>query len=237
MGYFFIKQSDIDGETVTIRGSEFRHIKDVLRAKRNDSLTLITGDGTEYHAVIMKAGMKSISARIIRKTRKGNEVGIFVSIAIAPPKGKRMEWFVEKATELGVSEIIPVITRRSVVVPGDARIQRWRRVARAAVKQAERSVLPTIQKVQPFDEFLRVCGTYPLRFIAYEKQRHGIIEEAAGKRKHTRILALVGPEGGFDEQEIAGAKQEGFVPVTLGPTKLRTETAGIVVLARILAAA
>lgn len=237
MGYFFIRESDIDGDNVTIRGKEFRHIKGVLRAKRNDKLTLITGDGTEYHSVITRMGADSITARIIRKTRKGNEVGIFVSIAIAPPKGKRMEWFVEKATELGVSEIIPVITRRGVVVPGEARIQRWKRVARAALKQAERSVLPIIQQVQPFDEFLSGSRTYPLRFIAYEKQREGVIEESVGKRKHTRILALVGPEGGFDEREVVGAKAEDFIPVTLGPTKLRTETAGIVVLARILAVA
>jgi 16S rRNA (uracil1498-N3)-methyltransferase len=236
MGYFFVKERDIDGDFVTIRGKEFRHITDVLRAKKDDKLVLITGDGTEYHSVITRAGANSLSARIVKRTRKGNEVGIYISVAIAPPKGKRMEWFVEKATELGVSEIIPVITRRSVVTPGEARIERWRRVAVAAVKQAERSVLPIIQNVQPFDEFLSASRTYPLRFIAYEKQREGVIEEAVKKKKPSRILAVVGPEGGFGEEEISKAAEEGFIPVTLGPTKLRTETAGIVVLTRILAA-
>ena len=237
MGYFFIKERDIDGDTITIKGKEFRHIKDVLRAKRNDPLTLITGDGTEYHTVITRAGANSLSARIIKRTRKGNEVGIFVSIGIAPPKGKRMEWFVEKATELGVSEIVPVITKRSVVSPGDARIDRWRRVAIAAVKQSERSVLPIIQQVQPYEEFLKTSRAYPLRFIAHKKQREGIIEETLEKKKPTRVLALVGPEGGFEEGEVEEAKVQGFIPVTLGPTKLRTETAGVVVLVRILAAA
>ncbi len=237
MGYFFIKERDIDGDTITIKGKEFRHIKDVLRAKRNDPLTLITGDGTEYHTVITRAGANSLSARIIKRTRKGNEVGIFVSIGIAPPKGKRMEWFVEKATELGVSEIVPVITKRSVVSPGDARIDRWRRVAIAAVKQSERSVLPIIQQVQPYEEFLKTSRAYPLRFIAHKKQREGIIEETLEKKKPTRVLALVGPEGGFEEGEVEEAKVQGFIPVTLGPTKLRTETAGVVVLVRRLAAA
>jgi 16S rRNA (uracil1498-N3)-methyltransferase len=237
MRYFFIKERDIDGDTVTIKGKEFRHIREVLRAKRNDKLTLITGDGTEYHVVITRAGISSLSARIVRKTRKSNEVGIFVSIGIAPPKGKRMEWFVEKATELGVSEIIPVITNRTVVSPGEAKIARWRRVAIAAVKQAERSVLPTIQPVQSYEEFISASMRYPLRFIAYEKQREGIIEEAIEKKKPTKIVALVGPEGGFEEWEVSEAKAQGFIPVTLGPTKLRTETAGIVVLTRILASA
>jgi 16S rRNA (uracil1498-N3)-methyltransferase len=237
MGYFFIKERDIDGDTVTIKGKEFRHIREVLRAKKNDRLILITGNGTEYHTVITRAGMSSLSVRIVKTTRKSNEAGIFISIGIAPPKGKRMEWFVEKATELGVSEIIPVITNRSVVSPGEARVERWRRVAIAAVKQAERSVLPTIQQVQSYEEFLLASMVYPLRFIAYEKQREGIIEEAVEKKKPSKILALVGPEGGFEEWEVSEAKEQGFIPVTLGPTKLRTETAGIVVLTRILAAA
>lgn len=237
MGYFFIRERDIDGDTVTIKGKEFRHIREVLRAKRNDRLVLITGDGSEYHSMITRIGTSSLTARIMKKTRKGNEVGIFVSIGIAPPKGKRMEWFVEKATELGVNEIIPVITKRSVVSPGEARIERWKRVSIAAVKQSERSVLPTIQQVHTYEEFLTISGRYPLRFISYEKQREGIIEEAVKRGKPAKILALVGPEGGFEENEVSEATGQGFIPVTLGPTKLRTETAGIVVLARILAAA
>lgn len=237
MGYFFIKERDIDGDTVTIKGRELRHIRDVLRAKRNDRLTLTTGDGTVYHTVVIRAGTGSLSARIIKRTRKDREVGIYISIGIAPPKGKRMEWFIEKATELGVSEIVPVMTKRSVVLPGEARVERWKRVAIAAIKQAERSVLPSIQQVRSYEEFLSSYSRFPLRLIAYEKQRETIIEETVKKNKPTRVVALVGPEGGFEEWEVSAAKTHGFIPVTLGPTKLRTETAGIVMLARILAAA
>jgi 16S rRNA (uracil1498-N3)-methyltransferase len=237
MGYFFIRKRDIDGETITIRGKEYRHIKDVLRARRGDRIVLVTGDGKEHHCVITRVGANSLSAGIARITQRSNEPGIFVSIAIAPPKAGRMEWFVEKATELGVSEIIPVVTRRSVALPGEARVKRWERVAIAAMKQAERSVLPRIQQPHPFDEFLSESRAYPFRFIAYEKQREGIIEETLAKAKPTKVLALIGPEGGFEDSEVEEAKAQGFIPVTLGTTKLRTETAGIVVLTRILAAA
>jgi 16S rRNA (uracil1498-N3)-methyltransferase len=105
------------------------------------------------------------------------------------------------------------------------------------VKQAERSVLPLIHSPQPFEEFLLSSRSYPLRFIAYKKQREGIIEESLAKAQPGKVLALVGPEGGFEEWEVKEACEAGFVPVTLGSTKLRTETAGIVMLTRIVAAA
>jgi len=233
--YFFIKKKDIDGNRIIIKGSEFRHIKNVLRAHPGDPIVLISGDGDEYHACISEVKSTYIFARITKITRKSKESGIYVAIAIAPPKAKRMEWFVEKATELGVSEIIPIITKRSVVVPGSSRMSRWKRVAIAAVKQAERSVVPNITDVVSFEEFLQTSISFTVRFIAYEKQREGMIEEILSRKKATKILAVIGPEGGFEEREIKAAVDRGFVPVTLGTTKLRTETAGIVALSRILA--
>lgn len=236
MGYYFIKKRDIEGETITIKGKEFKHLREVLRTKVDDTVVLITGDGEEFHALITKIKSTHITAKIRKITRKSNEPGIYVAVAISPPKAKRMDWFIEKATEIGVSEIFPVLTKRSVVIPGSGKVSRWRRIARSAVKQSERSILPKIRDVISVDDLLRVSVEFPCKFIAYEKERKGRVEEKLMGKKETKILAFVGPEGGFEEWEIRDSINKGFLPISLGITKLRTETAGIAVLTRILAA-
>jgi 16S rRNA (uracil1498-N3)-methyltransferase len=147
-----------------------------------------------------------------------------------------MDWFIEKATEIGVSEVIPVVTKRSVVLPGSGKVSRWKRITRSAIKQSERSVLPKIREILSMDDLLRESVEYPLKFIAYEKEKKRTVEENLGNKRETKILALIGPEGGFEEWEVGDAIEKGFIPVSLGITKLRTETAGIAILTRILAA-
>ncbi len=235
MGYFVVKKKDIEDDKIIIKGKEFRHIKNVLRLKITDKIVVTTGDGEEYHSVILKIKSNFIVAKISKITRRSNEPGIYVGIAIAPPKAKRMEWFVEKATELGVSEIIPVLTKRSVVIPGYNKVKRWEKVAISAIKQSERSILPKIHEPISFEELLDNSIVFPVRFIAYEKQREGVLEENLRGNKATRVLVLIGPEGGFEKWEVKAAVDKGFILVTLGVTKLRTETAGIVALTRILA--
>lgn len=235
MGYFFVDKRNIKDNIITIKGSDFKHIKDVLRSKVGNTIVVVTGNGEEYHSVITGIKHNFITAKITRITRKTNESLVYVSIAIAPPKGRRMEWFVEKATELGVKEIIPVITKRSVVFPGSARLQRWKRIAISAIKQSERSVMPGISTFVSFEELLSLSNNYFLKFIAYENESKDTIEKYLQGEKREKILALIGPEGGFEDYEVDAAKKEGFLPVTLGITKLRTESAGIVALSRILA--
>jgi 16S rRNA (uracil1498-N3)-methyltransferase len=236
MGYYFIKKRDIEGDEITLKGKEFKHLKEVLRSKVGETVILITGDGEEYHALISKIRPSYITAKVRKITRKSNEPGIHVAIAISPPKAKRMDWFIEKATEIGVSEVIPVVTKRSVVIPGAEKVNRWKRVARSAVKQSERSILPKIGEVISIDDLLRESVEFPLKFIAYEKERKETVEDSLRGKKETKILALVGPEGGFEEWEVRESIGKGFIPVSLGVTKLRTETAGITILTRILAA-
>ena len=235
MGYFFVRKKDIENKVIKVTGSEFRHIKNVLRVRIGDRLIFTTGDGDEYHSVISSVGNKYIKAQIGRITRKTNEPLEFIAIAIAPPKAQRMDWFVEKATELGASEIIPVLTKRSVVVPGTSKVNRWRRIAISAIKQAERSILPEIKDLTSFEDFLSLSMEFPIRFIAYEKEDKKNFKTYLSGKKNKKIIVLIGPEGGFDDEEVELAQSKGFIPVTLGVTKLRTETAGIVALSRILA--
>jgi len=234
MGYFFIKKKDINDDILTIKGSEFRHLKSVLRSRNGERIIVITGDGEEYHSVISKIGTDYIRARIAKVTRKTNEPLIYVSIAISPPKGKRMDWFVEKATEIGVREIVPVVTKRSVVIPEVAKTARWKKIAISAVKQSERSILPEIRDTVRFDDFLYMCQDFTLKFIAYENERNNTIEKYMGENEARKILVFIGPEGGFEDWEVDAVSKQGFLSVTLGTVKLRTETAGIVALSRIL---
>ncbi|TET79043.1 MAG: 16S rRNA (uracil(1498)-N(3))-methyltransferase [Candidatus Cloacimonadota bacterium] len=235
MGYFLVKKKDIEGDRVVIKGKEFRHIKNVLRARIDDKIVVITGDGEEYHSFISEIKSNYIVAHIAKITRRTHEPGIYAAIAIAPPKARRMEWFVEKATEIGVSEIIPVVTMRSVVIPGSAKVIRWKRIAVSSVKQSERSILPKIREVVSFEELLFLSQEFPFRFIAYEKERKRAFEEYLDGKGVKKVLTLIGPEGGFEDWEVKVAVERGFSPVKLGEAKLRTETAGIVALTRILA--
>ena len=235
MRYFFVKKKDIEGDQVTIRGEEFKHIKNVLRAKIHDKIVVITGDGEEYHSLITKIRTQYILAKITKITRKTKEPGLYTAIAIAPPKAQRMNWFVEKAVEIGVSEIIPIVTNRSIVIPSPSKVRRWKRIAISAIKQSERSYLPAIRETTPFEELMSISLNFLLRFIAYEKERKKVIEEYHNERTAGKVLILIGPEGGFEDYELTTAIEKGFVPITLGSTKLRTETAGIVSLSRLLA--
>lgn len=235
MGHFLVKKKDIEGDRVVIKGKEFRHIKNVLRAEIDDKIVVITGDGEEYHSLISEIKSNYIVAHITKITRRTHEPGIYAAIAIAPPKARRMEWFIEKATEIGVSEIIPVVTRRSVVTPGSGKVMRWKRIAVSAVKQSERSILPKIREVVSFEELLFLSQEFPFRFIAYEKERKRAFEEYLESKGVKKVLTLIGPEGGFEDWEVKAAVEKGFSPVKLGEAKLRTETAGIVALTRILA--
>lgn len=235
MAYFFVKKKDIKDNKVLIKGKEFRHIKNVLRTRIDNKIVVITGDGEEYHSQVSEVKSTYIVANITKITRKTNEPGIYVAIAIAPPKARRMEWFIEKTTELGISEIFPLITKRSVVIPGSIKIKRWNRVAVSAIKQSERSVLPKIREAVTFEELLSFGLEFPHKFIAYEKERKEVLEGFLHGEEVRKVLILIGPEGGFEDEEVKAAVEEGFLSVTLGVMKLRTETAGIVALARILA--
>jgi 16S rRNA (uracil1498-N3)-methyltransferase len=147
-----------------------------------------------------------------------------------------MDFLVEKATEIGVSSIIPIVTQRNLVKVGGAsreksKIERWRRVAVAAMKQSLRTVLPEIHDVTPFDQLLPQIGNFDLCLIAsLEKDAKNVRDCEQLKTKPDRVLLIVGPEAGFTDEELSKAKSQGAIPISLGTRRLRTETAGLVFL-------
>jgi 16S rRNA (uracil1498-N3)-methyltransferase len=147
-----------------------------------------------------------------------------------------MDFLVEKATEIGVSSIIPIVTQRNLVKVDDAsreksKIDRWRRVAVAAMKQSLRTVLPEIHEVTPFVQLLPQIKYYDLCLIAsLEKDAKNLRDCEQLKTKPDRVLLIVGPEAGFTDEELSKAKSQGAIPISLGTRRLRTETAGLVFL-------
>jgi 16S rRNA (uracil1498-N3)-methyltransferase len=246
--YFYASPASIEDRQIIISGEEARHISRTLRHRKGDQITVVDGQGGEYQCAIAALSESAVTARIINKLRKSREAIKQVSLAQAVPKGQRMDFVVEKGTEIGLHAIIPLISGNSVVraaeekpafnLPpldddsGGSKAARWQRIAIAAMKQSLRSVLPRI--AEPLD-FARLSGefdNYDLLLMAEQSEQKVTLDDVfAGlpeNKEVRRVLCLVGPEGGFTEPEKrAVAEARGHI-VTLGPRRLRAETAGLV---------
>jgi 16S rRNA (uracil1498-N3)-methyltransferase len=174
-------------------------------------------------------------ARIEARLSMWGEPKLRLTVATAVPKGSRMEFAIEKGTELGVSRFVPLRTRRSIAGVPPGKIERWRRLALAAMKQSRRSVLPEVTHETSLPEVLTSVETVPLKFIADSAGQD--IRQASirgPKSDATEAVVLIGPEGGFTDDELSQAVEAGFVPLALGPRRLRVETAAVVAATLIL---
>ena len=215
---------DDDGR-VRIDGAELRHLH-VRRLGPGDRVVLLAGDGTEREAVLEGVGAREAVARVVASTTPARESPLELVLAPALLKGAKMDLVVEKATELGVARIAPVVTRHAVA--RGAHVERWRRVAAAAAKQSGRTRVPAVDAPASLAE--RVAEPWPgLRLVPWEREtatRWDALPTAV-----PAVVVLVGPEGGLADDEVAAVQAAGFTSVTLGPRVLRAETAGIVVVA------
>jgi 16S rRNA (uracil1498-N3)-methyltransferase len=215
--------SRIEKNTLLLNADESWHCVKVLRMQGGDEIRVIDGHGRSFRAQLVVLNEKQCVAEIIEELEK--EIPSFqLHIAIAPTKNMdRIEWFAEKATELGVSAISFIICRNSerTVI----KTERIRKIVEAAVKQSMRSVIPVVNDAVKFKQFME-AEHKGSRFIAHCADDIKLDLGAAlnGKRE---ALILIGPEGDFSAEEITAARNTGFSPVTLGNTRLRTETAGI----------
>ncbi len=231
---FYTDPEKISKDSLTIDGEEAKHILAVLRYGPGDDITVVDGRGTKYKASIVKTSRSSLEAKIISRTHMENEPGCHVTLAQAICRQEKMDFLVEKATEIGVSSIIPILTERSLVkVSGTSKnsrkIDRWRRIAIAAMKQSLRSVLPEIQDVTRFEDLLASFGRYDLCLIASLGRKSMSLAECKQLQKGlSSVLLIVGPEAGFTDGELLKAESLRAIPVSLGARRLRSETAGIV---------
>ena len=236
MYHFFVTEDQIGEETVVIRGSDVNHIRNVLRMRQGEPLFISGGEGTGYECEICHIGTDQVMARILSRSDRTGELPARLHLFQGLPKGDKMELVIQKAVELGVSEVIPVITRRTIVKLDkkkvEAKTARWNAVAESAAKQSGRGVIPVVRGVLSFKEALAYAGPFPVKIVAYERaEGMKTLREQLGRiRPGMDAGIFIGPEGGFEEDEISGAESAGAVPVSLGRRILRTETAGLMVL-------
>ncbi len=243
MYQFFVEphQIDINDKSVIIIGSDVNHIKNVLRMKPGEEIAVSNGeDGKEYRCGIVSLEEDRIICKIRFIREDGVELPSRIYLFQGLPKADKMEWIIQKAVELGVYQVIPVAAKRCVVKLDDkkekSKLARWQGIAEAAAKQSKRGRIPQVSPVMSFSQALEAAGGMDVKLIPYElaegmdKTRKIVNTFAPGQD----IAVFIGPEGGFEEEEIRQAMEKGIEPITLGKRILRTETAGLTVLSWIM---
>lgn len=231
MRKFYVPLNQIFDDIILISGEERHHIVNVLRLKPNEHIRIFDGHGNEYLARLQHFNSDNIIAEILEH-KKIPPPRLSVTLLQGIPKFDKFDQIVQKTTELGVSEIVPVLCQRSVPrLSRDVslkRVSRWQRIANEASKQCGRIYLPKVKEITEFKE----CCTelnFDVSLILWEEERHIGLKSILKQNAHAeRIGLFVGPEGGFSSDELDIATSIGAIPVTLGSNILRTETAAIV---------
>lgn len=227
--YFFVHQLTNTNESLTLDEDQSKHIIQVLRMKNGEDLLLTDGKGTKAHAVIIDDHRKHCSVKILSHIIEP-EKKPKVSIAISLIKNtSRFEWFLEKATEIGINEIIPLICERTE--KEKFRLDRMQNILVSAMLQSQQCWLPVLHEPIVFDELInqeREGNKFIAHCLPEQKQQLSSLIYDSRLTIHDSHIILIGPEGDFTEKEIQSALQKNFIPVALGNTRLRTETAGIV---------
>jgi len=226
---FYVPSEQISNGTATIAGSDVNHIKNVLRMKAQDKIEIFDGRGNSYIAALKPS---LLEAKIVSKLTNDSELKVNITLAQCLPKAKKMDFIVQKAVELGVNSIIPVISERSVPKiedKADKKISHWQKIAKEAAEQSGRLKVPEIMPLLSFGDLLK--QEYELKLMPWEGEKETTLK---GIVCPTGILVLIGPEGGFSVNEVNNAVKNGFRTISLGKRILRTETAGIVILSQLL---
>ena len=234
MSNFFIDSGNIDGEAAYITGSDVNHIKNVLRMKEDDEIRLSTGNGLLYTAKISEFLPDRIVCKIVDCEGGKSELPAKIILFQGLPKKDKMELIIQKAVELGVSEIVPVMMKRTIVKLEDAKkelkkLERWRTISLTAAKQSGRIIVPEVSEFITFNEAVKRAENLEYNLIPYENEKgmdraRELVKEANGKKS---IGIFIGPEGGISEEELELAEKMGALPISLGNRILRTETAGL----------
>lgn len=241
MYHFFVEPSAIIDKEITISGKDVNHIKNVLRMKPGEEISVSTTESSaEYRCIIKELHDDRVICDLAFIKEEGNELPSKVYLFQGLPKSDKMELIIQKAVELGAFEIIPVDMKRCVMKldpkKAPAKIARWQSISEAAAKQSKRTVIPEVTMPMTFKEAVKKASECTHKWVPYEM---------ADGMTHTRelfnsvkpgesVAIFIGPEGGFDLAEIELAKESGFEIITLGKRILRTETAGMVVLSNLM---
>jgi 16S rRNA (uracil1498-N3)-methyltransferase len=230
---FFISSTQVSGSAIMIVGEDVRHIAMVMRMKAGDKLLLCDGKGSEFTVKIADIGRSEIKTEIMSQSQK-ELPNIRITLGQGLPKADKMDFIVQKATELGVSSIVPVVTARTIIKikNEEKRLVRWQKIAREAAMQSSRTDIPQVAGLRTFSDFIETLdvGSRPLLLLPWEEGTEPIKNILRQKPEVRDIIVLIGPEGGFSAAEAMVAQDKGFHQVSLGPNILRTETASMAVL-------
>lgn len=230
MPRFPVSPQQIDGSKAVISGPDYRHIVKVLRLKPGDAVTLFDTESNEHHGKITEIGSRELVVEIIESRKVERDSPLHITLLQGLPKGDKMDYIVEKATELGVHSIVPVITERSQV-RNSGKKSRWERIAVESSKQCGRTNPTIIENTLNFSEALNIRNDGQLAVIFHVDYDVSIKEFLKSSLQFPQnIIVLIGPEGGFSQTEVLLASEMGFTPLGLGPRTLRTETASIAAL-------
>lgn len=234
MLHIFADPSDVQGDFLTVTGPEVNHIKNVMRLKPGDEISASIGeDGKEYRYGIEKLEEDAVLCRLRFVKDKDVELPVKVLLFQGLPKSDKMDFIVQKAVELGVSEIIPVSMQRCVVKLDGAKAEkktaRWQSIAESAASQSRRGVIPKVLPPMSMEEAVAYAGKTQVRVIPYELQEDdgSTKQYLESIREGQSVSIFIGPEGGFTPEEVELARQKGIRPISLGRRILRTETAGL----------
>ncbi len=247
MSRFFVNPEDIGNNLIIIKkADDLHHMMKVLRLKEGDEVDISDGDAWEYRARIESLERDEAELTILDKNAFASEPSVEVTLFQGIPKQGKMETIVQKCVELGVHRIVPVFMDRTVVVDRGnfgKKVDRWNKVSAEAVKQCRRGIIPEVAMPVKTDDVLRdsdnsgkpdMLEEFDLVLFPYENEKGATIKDALRKTNAVNIAVIIGPEGGFSDEEALAIIGAGGVSVSLGKTILRTETAGMAAIAMIM---
>ena len=244
MPKFFVTTNQIEGNTIIIQNEDVNHIKNVLRAKIDDTIDICDCQTSKnYICKIEQIEEKNIYCHIVEEIASNVEPHIQVSIFQGLPKADKMELVIQKSVELGVYDITPVEMKRCVVKLNDKdkikKVQRWQKISEGAAKQSGRDRIPTIHPVINIHTLCENIKEYDFVLVAYENEKVNTLKQELknikqDQNKQMKIAIIIGPEGGIDKEEIAKLEEQNAKIITLGNRILRTETVALNMLSVIM---
>ncbi len=233
MDNFYCPPDKISAGSVLIEGEEFSHLVHVMRKKTGDVIGVVDGEGTFHEVTLDEIRKKQARGKITATSRSHLEPAVRLTLAVGILKNpSRFDFLVEKVTELGVKEIIPLETDRTI--PSHAKTDRWQKLALAAMKQCGRAYLPRVRELTPLERVCDDFNRFDRTLVAHEQVKLSDSLRTLAGDERGPILVLVGPEGGFSEEEVQMCILKGCTAFSLGQRRLRTETAAVTVAAQIL---
>lgn len=233
MHRFFADPSQIKEKEIILTGTDVNHIRNVLRMHIGEEILISNGQGTDYHCRLENIDETSVTASVMWRLDGNAELPVTITLFQGLPKGDKLEFIIQKCVELGAVRIIPVRTRRTIVKldakKEQAKRKRWMGISESAAKQSGRGIVPEVGQVMDFSEAVKEAKSMDVCLIPYElaKGIEHTREVCTAIKPGQSVGIFIGPEGGFEEEEVSMAIEAGAIPLTLGKRILRTETAGM----------